>query len=126
MEILLKRAYEKAARSDGFRVLVDRLWPRGVRKTDLRLHRWAKDLAPSTALRRWFGHDSTRWAEFRVRYRRELATPSARHMIKELIAEAQSAPAITLIYGARDTEHNEAVVLRAKLRRFSTGPRRSA
>ena len=119
MEILLKRAYDKAAINDGFRVLVDRLWPRGVKKSDLRLHCWAKELAPSTALRKWFAHDATRWSEFRVRYRRELATPRVRQLIKELIAEANSAPAITLIYAARDTEHNEAIILREKLRRFT-------
>jgi uncharacterized protein YeaO (DUF488 family) len=118
MEILLKRAYDKAAKTDGYRILVDRLWPRGIKKSDLRLHTWAKELAPSTALRKWFGHDATRWSEFRSRYRKELATPRVRQLIRELLADATSAPAITLIYGARDTEHNEAVVLREKIRRF--------
>jgi uncharacterized protein YeaO (DUF488 family) len=118
MEILLKRAYEEPAKSDGFRVLVDRLWPRGVKKSDIRLHSWAKDLAPSTELRKWFSHDVARWDEFRARYRKELATPRVRDHIKELIAEAEGAPAITLIYAARDSEHNEAVVLREKFLRL--------
>jgi uncharacterized protein YeaO (DUF488 family) len=119
MDIFLKRAYDKAATSDGYRILVDRLWPRGVKKSDLRLHSWAKELAPSTALRKWFAHDATRWSEFRSRYRKELATPRVSQLIKEVIAEANAAPAITLIYAARDTEHNEAVVLREKIRRFT-------
>jgi uncharacterized protein YeaO (DUF488 family) len=118
MDILLKRAYDKAAAADGYRVLVDRLWPRGIKKSDLRLHSWVKELAPSTALRKWFAHDVTRWPEFRSRYRKELATPEVRRLIKGLIAEAGSPPAITLVYAARDTEHNEAVVLRDKIRRF--------
>jgi uncharacterized protein YeaO (DUF488 family) len=120
MEILLKRAYEKPATSDGFRVLVDRLWPRGVKKTDLRVDTWAKDLAPSTELRQWFNHDEERWVEFRKRYSHELADPKVRQLMKQIIAEAKDAPALTLVYGARDTEHNEAVVLREKFRRFAS------
>jgi uncharacterized protein YeaO (DUF488 family) len=124
MDVFLKRAYDKAAVTDGYRILVDRLWPRGVKKSDRRLHSWAKELAPSTALRKWFAHDATRWSEFRSRYRKELATPRFSQLIKELIAEANAAPAITLIYAARDTEHNEAVVLREKIRRFTIRARR--
>jgi uncharacterized protein YeaO (DUF488 family) len=120
MDILLKRAYDRATITDGYRILVDRLWPRGVKKSDLRLHSWEKELAPSTALRKWFAHDVTRWSEFGIRYREELATPRARQLIKELIAEAKSAPAITLIYAARGTKHNEAVILRGKIRRFTS------
>ena len=120
MEILVKRAYEKAASGDGFRVLVDRLWPRGLKKADLHLDTWAKDLAPTTELRQWFNHDEKRWDEFRRRYRHELATPKARQLIKQIIAEAKHAPAVTLVYGARDTEHNEAIVLREKFRRFGS------
>lgn len=118
MDILLKRAYEKPAHGDGYRVLVDRLWPRGIRKDDLRLALWAKDLAPSTELRQWFSHDEKRWEEFQKRYRRELAEPEIRERIKEIIARANDSPAITLVYGARDTKHNEAVVLRQKFRRL--------
>ena len=124
MDIFLKRAYDKAAMTDGYRILVDRLWPRGVKKSDLRLHSWAKELAPSTALRKWFAHHVTRWPGFRIRYRHELATPRVRQLIRGLIAEAHAAPAITLIYAARDTEHNEAVVLREKIRRFTIRARR--
>jgi uncharacterized protein YeaO (DUF488 family) len=119
MEILLKRAYEPAAKEDGFRVLVDRLWPRGLKKTELKLGAWAKELAPSTELRRWFGHDEKRWPEFQKRYRRELANARSRRMIEEIVAKAGRAPAITLVYGARDTKHNEAVVLREKFKRVA-------
>ena len=118
MEILLKRAYEKPARGDGYRVLVDRLWPRGIKKDDLRLHLWAKELAPSSELRKWFAHDEKRWPEFQKRYRRELADPKIRTRMKQIIERANGAPAITLVYGARDREHNEAVVLQTKFRRL--------
>lgn len=119
MEILLKRAYEKPSRGDGYRVLVDRLWPRGVKKDDLRLKLWAKELAPSTELRQWFGHDAQRWPEFQKRYRRELADPHIRQRIKQIVGAAKDAPAITLVYGAKDSEHNEAIVLREKFRRLA-------
>jgi uncharacterized protein YeaO (DUF488 family) len=101
MEILLKRAYEKPARGDGYRVLVDRLWPRGVKKGDLRIKLWAKELAPSTELRQWFGHEQQRWPEFQKRYRHELADAKIRQRIKEIREQAKDAPAITLVYGAR-------------------------
>jgi uncharacterized protein YeaO (DUF488 family) len=123
MEILLKRAYEKPTRSDGVRVLVDRLWPRGVKKADLHLHAWTKDIAPSTELRQWFAHDEARWPEFRKRYKHELANAETRRIIKGIIAEAEGRPAITLVYGARDTKHNEAVVLREKFKRLITPAR---
>lgn len=116
-QILLKRAYEKAAKSDGFRVLVDRLWPRGVAKVDARLDMWAKGAAPSTTLRQWFGHDPERWLEFRKRYLLELKEAEAREALSAIIASAKGAAAITLVYGAKDTEHNEAVVLRDVLKR---------
>ncbi|HEX7329321.1 MAG TPA: DUF488 family protein [Casimicrobiaceae bacterium] len=105
----MKRAYEPAAAGDGARVLVDRLWPRGVRKEDAALHSWAKELAPSDALRRWFGHDPSRWDEFRRRYRSELA--EKRDAVGNLRGLAREGT-LTLVYGARDTEHNEAIVLR--------------
>ena len=111
MEILLKRAYENAAVEDGFRVLVDRLWPRGRKKAELRLSAWAKDIAPSTELRKWFGHDPKRWLEFCQRYKVELKSPEVRTAIIQTIHAAQKWPAITLVYGAKDTEHNEAIVL---------------
>jgi len=98
--------------------LVDRLWPRGVKKADLHLDMWAKELAPSSGLRQWFGHDEKRWGEFRARYRRELVDPVIRQIIKRIVDDAKDAPALTLVYAARDTEHNEAVVLRDKFKRF--------
>ncbi len=116
-DILLKRAYEKPAGNDGFRVLVDRLWPRGVSKVNLRLDMWAKDVAPSTTLRKWFGHDPERWLEFGKRYKIELKETEARDAIAEIVDRAKQASAITLIYGAKDTEHNEAVILRDILKR---------
>lgn len=107
--IYLKRAYEPAAPEDGERYLVDRLWPRGVRKDALILTAWLKDVAPSDALRRWFGHDPVRWAEFRRRYRGELK--SKRTMLQPL-RDALKRGTVTLVYSAHDEEHNQAVVLR--------------
>lgn len=109
--ILLKRAYEPPARGDGYRVLVDRLWPRGVKKDTLRLDRWAKELAPSPALRVWFGHDPARFRAFARRYGAELRAAAARPALAEL-AQRASRGTVTLVYGARDAEHNGAVVLR--------------
>lgn len=111
-QVLLKRAYEKPAESDGFRVLVDRLWPRGVSKVRLRLDLWQRAVAPSTELRQWFDHDPAKWDEFRKRYFVELRHAATRRAIDETIAAAKNSSAITLVYGARDSEHNEAVVLR--------------
>jgi len=117
MEVFLKRAYEEPASTDGFRVLVDRLWPRGKRKADLRLDAWAKDLAPSTELRKWFHHDPKRWSEFCKRYKAELKTPKVKKEIADTVHAARKYSAITLIYAAKDTEHNEAVVLQAIFKR---------
>jgi uncharacterized protein YeaO (DUF488 family) len=117
MEVLLKRAYEKSARADGFRVLVDRLWPRGIKKTDVRLNAWVKEIAPSTDLRKWFNHDPKRWLEFCKRYKAELKAPKVKKAIADTVHAAQKYSAITLIYAAKDTEHNEAVVLRAIFKR---------
>jgi uncharacterized protein YeaO (DUF488 family) len=113
LDVRLKRAYEPAEASDGYRVLVDRLWPRGVSREDARLDDWARELAPSTELRRWFGHDPGRFDEFRHRYREELAQHADE--LEELRARARSGP-LTLVFGARDTEHNDAVVLAEALR----------
>jgi uncharacterized protein YeaO (DUF488 family) len=107
--VKLKRAYERASRTDGTRVLIDRLWPRGVRKADAAIDRWAKELAPSTALRQWFGHDPARWQEFRRRYAEELSEHTAE--VSQLRALARNAP-ITLVFSARDEAHNDAVVLK--------------
>ena len=109
-EIRIKRAYDPPSSDDGLRVLVDRLWPRGVSKEKARLDTWMKEIAPSTELRRWFGHDPERWDEFQHRYRAELAEPERRRLVDELAERATHGP-VTLVYGARDTAHNEAVVL---------------
>ena len=108
-EIRLKRIYEPPARSDGFRVLVDRVWPRGITKEAAALDLWMKDLAPSTQLRKWFNHDPARWDDFRKRYRAELQEHTAE--LDELKAHAAKRR-LTLLFGARDTEHNQAVVLK--------------
>jgi uncharacterized protein YeaO (DUF488 family) len=107
--IRLKRAYEQPADSDGVRILVDRLWPRGVSKADAAIDRWDKDIAPSTELRQWFGHEPKRWDEFRRRYSEEMHQHAA--LLEELRKLACEAP-ITLVYAAHDQAHNDAVVLR--------------
>jgi uncharacterized protein YeaO (DUF488 family) len=114
MDIRLKRAYEPASRSDGYRVLVDRLWPRGVSKERAKLDEWDKELAPSAEFREWFGHEPNRFAEFRRRYIGELRGDRSR--LTELRRRAR-AGALTLVYSAHDSEHNDAVVLAEVLRR---------
>lgn len=109
-----KRAYERASRTDGFRVLVDRLWPRGITKRAARLDAWAKDLAPSPELRTWFGHDPERFGAFSVRYRQELARPPADTALEELVRRAARGT-VTLVYGARDEVHNGAIVLKQEI-----------
>lgn len=108
-DIRLKRAYEPHSASDGTRILIDRLWPRGVTKRAAAIDRWLRDIAPSTGLRRWFRHDVDRWDEFRRRYRAELKEHG--EQLDELRRLARKGP-ITLVFGARDEEHNDAVVLR--------------
>lgn len=115
--IKLKRAYEPAADDDGYRVLVDRLWPRGISKAVMKFDCWEKDLAPSTELRKWFGHDPARWQEFHERYLRELDDPAKRRLLDGLAQQARKGT-VTLIYSARDTEHNQAVVLKQALDRI--------
>ena len=105
----LKRAYEPANRSDGTRVLIDRLWPRGVRKEEAKIDEWMKDIAPSTSLRKWFGHDPARWPEFRRRYEAEVEQhPDLLQRLRALAREGS----LTLVFSAHDEEHNDAVVLR--------------
>ncbi len=116
MAVRLKRAYEPAEPADGYRVLVDRLWPRGVAKEAARLDEWARELAPSDELRRWFGHDPAKFAEFRRRYRAELAAREEK--LRELRRRARRGT-VTLVYAARDPEHNDAVVLAELLRERS-------
>ena len=110
--IQIKRIYDAPDQSDGVRVLVDRLWPRGVTKKAAALDFWMKELAPSTELRKWFSHDPARWEGFRQRYRRELRKHGAQ--LEALKAQAAKRR-VTLLYGARDTVHNEAVVLQEAL-----------
>jgi uncharacterized protein YeaO (DUF488 family) len=117
--VRLKRAYEEPEQSDGYRVLVDRLWPRGVRKEQLRLDEWARQIAPSPGLRKWFGHDPAKWQEFRERYREELSGPEQREILTALAARLRKGP-VTLVYSARDEAHNDAVVL-AELLEGMTG-----
>ena len=114
VDVRVKRAYEPAAASDGYRVLIDRLWPRGVSRDRAALDEWLRELAPSVALRRWFGHDPSRFEEFRRRYIAELR--HARPRLTELRRRAIEGT-VTLVYSARDTEHNDAVVLAEVLRR---------
>lgn len=114
--IHLKRAYEAPSGSDGQRVLVERLWPRGLRKADAHIDDWLKDVAPSHELRRWFGHEPSRFAEFRERYLRELRAEPARTALDELARRA-SRGTVTLIYSAHDEVHNNAVVLARELAR---------
>jgi len=119
--IRIKRTYEPRARGDGRRILVERLWPRGMKKEDLHADAWMKDVAPSTELRQWFGHEVERWDEFRRRYERELnAEPDA----WAPILEASERGTVTLLYSAHDVEHNGAVVLRDYL--FGRSRRRPA
>lgn len=124
-DVQIKRAYEAPARGDGYRVLVDRVWPRGVRKEDLHLKLWAKDLGPSTKLRQWFGHDPKRWNEFRERYERELMDAKCETQIRDIIDAAKDSPVITLVYSAKDEEHNQAVVLCTKFARMMSGKHKS-
>lgn len=119
MDVRVKRAYEPASPGDGYRVLVDRLWPRGVSRERARLDRWDKDLAPSTRLREWFRHEPARYEEFRRRYIEELRAHRPR--IAELRRRAREG-ALTLVHAARDPEHNDAVVLAEIVRRgFPSG-----
>jgi uncharacterized protein YeaO (DUF488 family) len=113
-EISIRRAYENPAPEDGYRVLVDRLWPRGRSKETLQLALWARELAPTAELRKWFGHEAGRWDAFKERYRRELAAEDKQEQMRQLLANAKGS-SITLVYGAKDQEHNQAVVLREAL-----------
>jgi uncharacterized protein YeaO (DUF488 family) len=112
MKILVKRIYEPVAKSDGFRVLVDRLWPRGISKSDAKLDLWLPNLGPSTALRQWFNHDPARWEEFRQRYHAELKEKIA--LVSELKGQVPRGT-VTLLYSAKDEQHNQAAALRSFL-----------
>jgi uncharacterized protein YeaO (DUF488 family) len=114
MKITLKRVYEEPAKEDGTRILVDRLWPRGLSKEKAHVDLWLKEVAPSTELRKWFAHDPAKWPAFKTRYKAELKQNAEQvALLKQAIAKGHA----TLLYGARDTEHNEAVVLQQLLNR---------
>ncbi len=110
--IYIKRVYEPPAKSDGIRFLVERLWPRGVKKEDLKIDGWLRDVAPSTELRKWFGHDPSKWEEFRQRYEAELNKHSEAW---QPILEAAQKHDVTLLFSSHDTEHNNVVALKTYL-----------
>ncbi len=114
--VQVKRAYEKPTRTDGYRVLVERLWPRGIKKEAAHVDDWMKEIAPSTELRKWYAHDVERWPEFVKRYEEELKSPESKALLDELIARAKKGP-LTLVYAARDEEHNSALIVKQKLDR---------
>ena len=113
-QIFLKRVYDPAEHGDGYRVLADRLWPRGLTRDAARIQAWLKDLAPSDGLRTWYGHERDRWPEFRRRYREELASPDRQAALRSL-AERARREAVTLVFAAADPDRNNAVVLKEVL-----------
>ena len=119
-DVRLQRAYDEPSADDGYRVLVDRVWPRGRTREHLRLDEWARDLGPSTELRKWFGHDPARWPEFRARYHAEL-TETGRSRTLGALAERARDSRLTLVFGAHDTEHNQARVIADEIRRRLRG-----
>src|SRR5579864_5807059 len=132
--IVTKRAYEPAVAADGYRVLIDRLWPRGVSKAKARLDAWEKDIAPSRELREWYGHDPAKWPEFRRRYTRELRAPAAKAVLDTLVRRAKRGR-VTLVYASKAADISDVVVLeklisrRVKRRRAprpSSAPRAAA
>ena len=112
MPVAVKRVYESVARSDGARVLVDRLWPRGLSKTEIAMHEWLRDLAPSNELRKWFHTQPERWLLFRKRYLKELARPEAEKDLRELYRLAHKRKRLTLLFASKNEIHNNAVVLK--------------
>ncbi|MDX1487629.1 MAG: DUF488 family protein [Acidiferrobacterales bacterium] len=113
----VKRIYDKASPRDGVRVLVDRIWPRGLSKREARIDHWMKDIAPSTALRKWFNHDANRWREFKRRYFQELRKD--RSELVEELARLAATRTVTILYSAKDREHNQGEALREYLSRLS-------
>jgi uncharacterized protein YeaO (DUF488 family) len=108
MAIQIKRIYEPYAESDGYRILIDRLWPRGMKKENARIDKWLKEVAPSTTLRKWFDHDPEKWDQFRQKYHAELSGSAA---LGELLSYVDKHKTITLLFAAKDQEHNHAIVL---------------
>ena len=119
MKISVKRIYEPAAASDGFRVLVDRLWPRGISKEAAKLDLWMPDLGPSTALRQWFNHDAASWTEFCRRYHAELRNKAP--LLATIMKQAKGRT-VTLLYSAKDEQHNQALALQVYMKRLLTRP----
>jgi uncharacterized protein YeaO (DUF488 family) len=115
MPVNIKRAYDKAAARDGTRILVDGLWPRGVNKTDLEIAAWEKGIAPSKALRTWYGHDPDKWPEFRKRYRQQLRQSPRKEILERLSRQAKEGD-VTLVFGARDAERSNAAVIAELIR----------
>lgn len=120
MPVRVKRIYDPVERDDGYRVLVDRLWPRGLSRSQVRVDAWLKDLAPSDALRQWFRHDPQRWEEFQRRYAEELRSPDKQPALRILAEKARTAT-ITLLYAARDREHNNAIALQRIVESLTEG-----
>jgi uncharacterized protein YeaO (DUF488 family) len=112
MPVAVKRVYEAVSRADGARVLVDRLWPRGLRKTEIALHEWLRDLAPSHELRKWYHAQPERWLAFRKRYLKELARPEAEKELRELYRLTGKRKRVTLLFASKNEKHNNAVVLK--------------
>ncbi len=112
--VWMRRAYDPPTQNDGYRVLVDRVWPRGVSREDAAIDEWCRDIAPSDALRRWYGHEVERWDEFRDRYKGELTEDPGRAALEALAARARK-QRVTLVFGARDAEHSQAAVLKELL-----------
>ena len=113
--IQIKRVYDAPSKSDGYRILIDRIWPRGVSKEDAKLDEWNKDLAPSTELRKWFDHDPDKFEDFSDKYKNEL---KGKAKALEQLGQKVNDQTVTLLYGAKDTEHNQAVVLKKVLANF--------
>ncbi len=131
MPVFLKRAYEKPSTSDGARILVDRLWPRGMKKTSAQVDAWLRDLAPSTELRRWFHARPAQWPAFRKKYLEELGEPEAAKALAQLYEFARKHKKLTLVFSSRNLEHNNAVVLKELLDGMrkpphSSGPEKAA
>ncbi|MFI5269364.1 MAG: DUF488 domain-containing protein [Chloroflexota bacterium] len=114
MAIRLKRVYDPPSADDGRRVLVDRVWPRGLSKAEARVDEWLRELGPSTELRKWFGHEPSRWDEVRARYQEELKAPVQRQRLQH-VRELASSETVSILYGAKDREHNQAVVIAEQL-----------
>ena len=119
MTVRLARVYDQPDKDDGMRILVDRVWPRGLTKAKAQVDEWLRELGPSTALRKWFGHDPKRWEEFRTRYRAELSEPEQRDRLDH-VRKLATKQRVTLVYGAKDTEHNQAIVIAEELARAGT------